>query len=82
MSTIHSLVKTLLTAENEEEMQNLLQGLFTPAEIEEFGRRIEIVKMLKNGIAQRDIAAKLGVGVATVSRGSREIKEGNFKYVQ
>jgi Trp operon repressor len=37
--------------------------------------------MLKSGIPQHEIAEKLGVGVATVTRGSKEIQKGNFKVV-
>ena len=73
-----NLIKTLLKVKNEAEMKNLILGLFTPSEIKEFEQRIEIVKMLKKGVGQHDIAAKLNVGVATVSRGSKEIKMGRF----
>lgn len=67
---------------NEEEMRNLINGLFTTREIEEFGTRIEIVRLLKKGIGQHKIAGKLGIGVATVSRGAKEIKDGNFKFLR
>ena len=75
------LVKMLVEIETEEEMSNFLNGLLTPSEREEFVRRIEIVKMLKSGISQHDIAKRLGVGVATVTRGSKEIKLGRFNSV-
>lgn len=57
----------------------LISGLFTPGEIEEFARRLRIVKMLKRGVSQHVIAQKLGVGVATVTRGSKEIQRGRFR---
>lgn len=81
MTALSLLSKTLLAIENAEEMENVLTGLFTPAEIEEFAQRIKIFKMLKEKVPQRTIAQELGVGVATVSRGARELKEGNYKYV-
>jgi TrpR family trp operon transcriptional repressor len=37
--------------------------------------------MLKKGVPQRNIAQQLGVGIATVTRGAREIKMGRFKDV-
>ncbi|MBU0727309.1 trp operon repressor [Patescibacteria group bacterium] len=37
--------------------------------------------MLKKGVSQRRIADKLGVGIATVTRGAKEIKKKNFKGV-
>jgi len=76
------LVKMLVEIETEEEMSNFLNGLLTPSEREEFVRRIEIVKMLKSGISQHDIAKRLGVGVATVTRGSKEIQLGRFNSVE
>jgi len=56
-----------------------LDGILTVTEIEEIARRIEIVEMLKKGTAQHEIAKKLGVGVATVTRGSKELKAGKFE---
>lgn len=81
MVAMNLLIKTLFAVKNEEEMENILKGLFTPGEIEEFAQRIKIFKMLKDGVVQRTIAQELGVGIATVSRGARELKEGNYKYV-
>lgn len=71
----------LRKAQTREEMNNLVLGLFTQGEIEEFAKRLELVKLLKQGIPQHQIAKKLGVGVATVTRGAKEIKQGRFKYV-
>lgn len=81
MVAIYLLIKTLLAIKTEEEMRNVLTGLLTPVEIDEFARRIKIFKMLKEGVSQRAIAQELGVGVATVSRGARELKQGNYRYV-
>lgn len=75
------LAEELLKANSKEKIENLLRGLLTPKEIEEFAKRIELVRLLKKGVAQHEIAEKLGMGVATVSRGARELKLGNFKYV-
>lgn len=75
------LVEELLKADSSDKMRNLLKGLLTAKELEEFAERIRIVQLLKKGVGQHTIAEKLGVGVATVSRGAKEIKIGNFKYV-
>lgn len=75
------LVEALLKANSAKKMENLLRGLLTPKEIEEFAERIRIVQLLKKNVAQHTIAEKLGVGVATVSRGAREIKTGNFQTI-
>ncbi|HEX7042883.1 MAG TPA: Trp family transcriptional regulator [Patescibacteria group bacterium] len=76
------LTNIFLSAKSKAEMENLIEGIFTPSEKEELVQRLEIIKMLKKGIAQRTISEKLGVGIATITRGAKEIKEGKFKYVK
>lgn len=63
--------------------ESFLHNILTPAELEEISKRLQIVKLLMEGVAQRDVAKKLGVSMGTVSRGSREIKYGTdgFKKV-
>ena len=60
-------------------LEDSLLGLMTPKERMEFARRIEIVKRLIRGDTHHQIAQELKVGVATVSRGSRELAQGRFK---
>lgn len=81
MNKINSLVEVFLKAKSAKDMENLLLGLLTPKEIEEFEKRIKIVTLLKQHVAQHKIAEKLGVGVATVSRGAQELKLKRFKVV-
>ena len=72
------LVDELLKIKNRKILENFLLGLLTKQEIEELPVRIKIVRMLKAGIPQKEIAKKLGVGIATVTRGSKEVKIGHF----
>ena len=81
MSNFNDLVKILVEIDSKEEMQNFINGILTPKEKQELVRRLDIVKMLKKGIPHHEIAEKLGVGVATVTRGSKEIQKGNFKVI-
>lgn len=78
---LEELVSTILNIRGKEEMYDFLQGILTPKELLEIPNRLQIVKMLKRGISHHDIAGKLHVGVATVTRGSRELREGRFKNV-
>jgi len=73
------LTKTILSQDSEESLGEFLKGILTPDEIEKLCTRLEIAKMLKQKIPQREIAEKLGIGIATVTRGSRELKRGSFK---
>jgi TrpR family trp operon transcriptional repressor len=57
------------------EYEQLLKVFLTPAEIDAISQRLQIVDMISKGIAQREISEKLGVGIATVTRGSRMLQE-------
>lgn len=70
-----------ISIKSNDEMENLLLGILSPQELDEVATRLEIVRLLKKGTPQKQIAEKLAVGIATVTRGSREIKRGRFKYV-
>jgi TrpR family trp operon transcriptional repressor len=58
-------------------LKAFLTDLLTPAEYTEIKKRWEIIKMLDAGVNQHEIAKKLGVGIATVTRGSRELHDTN-----
>lgn len=75
------LVEEFTKAHSKERLENLLKGLLTPSEMEELAERFRIVRLLKKGVGQHEIAKRLNIGVATVTRGSKELKQGNFKYV-
>ncbi len=79
---LKELVRALQAMDTSEKMMNFLEGILTPKELEEIPTRLQIVKMLKKGIPQHEIAEKLKVGIAAVTRGSKEIQKGNFKYVK
>lgn len=78
---LNELIDLLLSIKTREDMENFLLGIFTPKELEEIPTRLQIVKMLKKGTSQHEIAEKLRVGIATVTRGSKEIQMGRFKVV-
>jgi TrpR family transcriptional regulator, trp operon repressor len=75
------LISTLLNLKSKKEIQNFLEGILTPQELEQIPIRLQIVKMLKTGVAQREISQKLGVGIATVTRGAKELKNKHFKNI-
>ncbi len=75
------LIGTMSQLKSKKEIKDFLVGILTPKELAEIPTRLQIVKLLKKGIPQHEIAAKLGVGIATVTRGSKEIAKGNFKSV-
>lgn len=71
------LAKLVASVRGTKEVGELLRALLTPAEHAELAKRWQIVKQLNRRIPQREIRDKLKVSVATVTRGSRELKYGN-----
>lgn len=57
-------------------MDDVLSNLLTPQELEEMSLRLQIFIGLLNNKSQRQLAKELNVSLATVSRGSRELKYG------
>lgn len=64
-------------------LHEFLYDILSPVEYKDLAVRWQIVKQLKQGIPQRDIAKNLKVSVSTVTRGSRELmnKKGGFAEV-
>ena len=60
--------------ESRDDFAKALQGLLTPTELAEVCKRLQIFRMLEAGVPQREIAKQLGVGIATVTRGSRALQ--------
>jgi TrpR family transcriptional regulator, trp operon repressor len=75
------LVSMLLEIRTSKEMDDFVKGILTPKELSEIPTRLQIVKKLKAGVPQHEIAKELGIGVATVTRGSKEIQKGRFRNI-
>ena len=73
---ISHLVNHLLSLKSHERMEKVLRDLLTENELAEIANRLRIIEMLEQGIPQRQIADQLGVGIATVTRGSKALKKG------
>ncbi len=78
---IDKLIRAIKERKTESELRDFLLGILTPKEIDELSTRLNIIKRLKQGQRQQQIAKLLQVGVATVTRGSRELQRGRFKYL-
>ncbi|MFC1790681.1 Trp family transcriptional regulator [Patescibacteria group bacterium] len=75
------LVDAFLTNKSQKEMLDFLEAILSPKELASLSMRLKIVRLLKKGMPQRQIAEKLGVGIATVTRGSKQLKKGRFKKI-
>ena len=68
-------------AKDKDLLADFVKELLTPREFDNIGVRWQIVKRLAKGEHHQSIAEDLHLGVATVTRGSREMrkKEGGFR---
>jgi TrpR family trp operon transcriptional repressor len=81
MNKVGELVKAFASQKTDGDMLEFLKGILTPKELTELSTRLQIVKLIKKGLPHQEIARRLEVGVATVTRGSRELKIGRFKNI-
>lgn len=62
-----------------EDFLDFMDGITSDTDKENLPKRVEIVKKLLAGEPQQKIAEELGVGVATVTKGSKLVSQGYFK---
>jgi TrpR family trp operon transcriptional repressor len=72
---VEYLVNHLLAQKSLREMEKALGDLLTASELADVANRLQIIEMLAEGVPQRQIAERLGVGIATVTRGSNVLKK-------
>ncbi len=73
---LKNLAGTFLKNRSAKAMEYFLENMLTPGEIEEIAQRIEIIKLLHQGMPHREVAKKLKISIGTVSRGARVFKYG------
>lgn len=78
--TVDNLISALISLENEEECWLLLQDLCTITEIKSMAQRLEVAKLLEEGLVYSEIAQKTGSSTATISRVKRCLDYGDGGY--
>lgn len=63
-----ALTSAFLKLKTEQEVANFLRDLLTIKELEEFANRLEMARLLKQGMSYKAIAKKLKVSTTTVTR--------------
>jgi len=73
-------MRLLVSIKNPKLMDEFLEDLLTPSEFEDISIRWQIIKLLSRRIPQREISTNLGVSIAKITRGSRELlnEKGGF----
>jgi len=82
MSNFNDFINLIYSIKDKELLEDFLVGVTTDKERNELAQRVEIVKRLVAGEPQHKIAADLGVGIATITRGSKELSRGRFKVIK
>lgn len=72
------LVDLLCRISEAKEMEAALEAILTPREAEELENRLQIFRLLLQDVPQREIAAHLNVGIATVTRGAAALRNTRF----
>ena len=60
-----------------EEMKSFIEEMLTPKEIEDFALRWRLLQELNEGHTQRSIAARYGISLCKITRGSKILKKNN-----
>jgi TrpR family trp operon transcriptional repressor len=79
MSNFNDFIELTYAIADKQLLEDFLISVTTSKERQELTQRVEIVKRLIAGEPQQKIASDLGVGIATVTRGSKELSQGRFK---
>lgn len=68
-------VRLLAQSIKDDRFDQFFQLIFTPDERESLATRTQIIEALLQGkLSQRQLKEQLGVGIATITRGSNELK--------
>jgi TrpR-related protein YerC/YecD len=74
------LFKAILSLENVEECYKFFDDICTISEIQSISQRLQVAKMLKEGLTYHTIEKGTGASTATISRVKRCLNYGNEGY--
>lgn len=82
MSDFDDFVNLVYSIRDKGLLEDFLVGVTTAKERRELPQRVQIIKRLVAGEPHAKIAGDLGAGIATVTRGSKELAAGRFKVLK
>jgi len=77
---VREVAEVLARIRDPQLIQDFLECMLTPYELEEVSGRWELVKLLEQGVSQRRISEQLGMSLCKITRGSRELKKQNSAF--
>ena len=75
VDSIAQICSLLAEVQDERLIYDFFGCLFTKAELKDFSNRWHLVKELRAGTTQREIARKYGLSLCNITRGSKELKK-------
>ncbi|MFH1038038.1 MAG: Trp family transcriptional regulator [PVC group bacterium] len=75
MDSIKEISRKLSKIEDPELLEGFLREILTPKEVKDISSRWELVKLLEEGVSQREISRRLGLSLCKITRGARELKK-------
>ena len=75
-----ALCSALLACKTHEEMANFLRDIGTLSEMQAWSERLEVARLLAQGLSYRQVAAKTGASTTTVTRVAHFLENGEGGY--
>lgn len=75
-----SLCSALKSCKTEEDIANFLRDIATLSELQAWGERLEVARLLAQGLSYRKVAAETGASTTTVTRVASFIENGEGGY--
>lgn len=77
---IRQLYRAVLSLQTEEECSRFFEDVCTIKELTEIAQRLEVARMLRDGMNYNDIRSRTGVSTATISRVNKCLNYGDGGY--
>ena len=71
---LEELSLALARCSDQEQTRAFLESLLTPNELQEVSTRWALVRLIDDGMSQRNIARALGLSLCKITRGSKQLK--------
>jgi len=75
MSGFNEICSVFCEIHQLDQMKSFLEEILTPAERDDLALRWQLMKMLQDGMSQRQIASELGISLCKITRGAKILKD-------
>ena len=76
-------ISAVKACKTEQDLENFFRDIATLSELQAFGERLEVARLLSQGLSYRQIAAQTGASTTTVTRVANFLEngEGGYRFV-